>query len=67
MGLRESGIVDSDNKSYFICVKWLNLQSGRAYIRARAVDKEVGNSIVVNFRDKQQAQARTIRKFGPRE
>ena len=29
--------------------------------------KEAGNSIGVNFGDKQQAQARAIRKFGPWE
>ena len=65
MGPRESEIVDSNNESHFIWVKWLNPQSGRAYIRARAMANEAGNSIGVNFGDKQQAQARAIRKFGP--
>ena len=65
MGPRLSEIVDSNNKSHFICVKWLNSQSGRAYIRARDVATKAGDSIGVNFADKQKPQARAIGKFGP--
>ena len=56
-------IEDSDAKSHFVRVNWLNPLSGGAYIYARAVAKDAGISIGVNFRDQQQAQARAICKF----
>ena len=52
MGPRQSEIVESDNESHFIWVKWLHPQSGRAYIRARDVAKKAEDSIGVNFGDK---------------
>ena len=67
IGPRQSEIVDSDNESHFIYVRWLNSQSRRAYIRAPAVAKKAGDSIGVNFRDEKQAQAKAICKFGPRQ
>ena len=63
MGLRQTKIMNSDNESYFIWVKWFNPQSRRVYILACAVAKEAEISIGVNFRDKPQAQAKVFRIF----
>lgn len=58
MGPTESEMVDSNNQSQFIYLKWLNPQSGRVYIHVHVVAKEVENSIGKNFGDQDKNHTR---------
>ena len=67
IGCQAGEISDSDHESQFVCIKCLNPQSGKEYVRARTVAKIVDNSIGKMFGNKQNAQALVVRKSGPRQ
>lgn len=49
MGRRAGEIIDSDHESRFIWIKWLNPQSGKEYVRARAAATMADNSVGRTF------------------
>ena len=63
-GAKKGEIVDSDNNDVFSWIRWLNPQSGKDFVKARAAAQAGRHILAANSNDEKRAEAGAKAKFG---